>query len=76
MSELRNRLEDLRDRLEVAMQTAEPRELPALGREYRATLAELEALPSETKRTTLDELRAKRAARKSDPADLSRPASG
>ena len=38
------RLEELRDMLRVALESAEPREMPGLAREYRATLDAIEKI--------------------------------
>jgi hypothetical protein len=57
-----------RDRLEAAIAKAEPRELPALVREHRAVLKELEALAKPQKGSTRDQLAEKRAARKAGAA--------
>lgn len=78
MSDTRERLEKLRD-LQLACLNAlaaEPDKVASLSREYRATLAELDALPSAMKRTTLDDLKAKREARKSNTSDPARTARG
>jgi hypothetical protein len=74
---LRARLSAVRASLEAAIDSAEPRELPALSREYRAVLGELEALPSDTSAATVDELREQRAqrlARRAAAADSARSA--
>ena len=73
---VRERLTESRDLLLAAMHAAEPRELPSLAREYRATLADIASLPDESKRTTLDDLKAKRAARKSTAQDRARTTTG
>jgi hypothetical protein len=75
---MRERLESLRD-LQLACLNAlaaEPDKVASLSREYRATLAELDALPSETKRTAFDDLKARREARKSDAPDSPRTGRG
>ncbi|HRD59369.1 hypothetical protein [uncultured Nocardioides sp.] len=62
------RLTEDRDRLERAMDEAEPRELAALVREHRAVLKEIAHLAVPAKGTIRDQLAAKRAARESDAA--------
>ena len=58
------RLEAARDALAVAVASVDPEKLPAVVKEYRATLAEIEQLaPAEQKGTPLDELKKRRAAR-------------
>lgn len=71
---LRGRLTAVRASLEAAMAEALPKELPALSREYRAVLAELEAIPAETSTATVDQLRERRAARRTAAADPARTA--
>ena len=61
-----DRLADLRvahDRLLAELPSADARTLPALVRELRNVLAELEALSPSTKGTALDDLAARRATR-------------
>ena len=61
-----DRLADLRaahDRLLAELPTADARTLPALVRELRNVLAELDALSPSTKGTALDDLAARRATR-------------
>ena len=59
------RLESVRDSLGVAIETCESkRDLPALAREYRAVMAEIEKLTPDAKAgDPLDEIAARRAAR-------------
>jgi hypothetical protein len=66
---VRARLEAVRDRLALAIGEADPKELPALSREYRATLAEIEALPKEKGSATVDQLKERRAARRAAATD-------
>lgn len=66
------RLEAARDALAAAIASADEARLPALVKEYRATLAELESLAPEEpeqKGTALDELKKRRAARLAGAAD-------
>jgi hypothetical protein len=60
----RARLAALRDRLADQITSADERALPALSREYRAVLADLEALPSESSTATVDQLKERRAERR------------
>lgn len=62
------RLTEDRDRLEAAIASAEPRELPALVREHRAVLKEIDALAEPTKGSIRDQLAARRAERQPDSA--------
>ena len=63
MSDTRERLEAMRDRLADLLDGADERTAPALVREYRTTLAALDAMPAAEKKSKVDELRARRAAR-------------
>lgn len=58
------RLEGLRDRLDEEIQGADARELPALARELRQVLAELDALPVPDSKAPADEIAKRRAARR------------
>lgn len=58
-----DRLTTDRDYLESAMPEASARELPALIREHRAVMKELEQLAAPVKGSIRDQLAAKRAAR-------------
>lgn len=61
----RERLEALRSQLEAALAGEVPhRELAALSREYRACLAELDALPAVKEVSAADEIAERRRARK------------
>jgi hypothetical protein len=61
----RDRLTRLRDQLAAAIDIAEPNMLPQLAGQYRATLAEIAALPPEViEQSKTDELRARRQARR------------
>jgi hypothetical protein len=57
-----------RDRLEVAIAEAAPRELAALVREHRAVLKEISNLAAPAKGTIRDQLAARRATRAAGPA--------
>jgi hypothetical protein len=61
----RSRLEALRSRLEKAMNDPEttPRDLAAVSREYRQTLAALAAIAPPAKGTKLDEIAQRRRKR-------------
>lgn len=63
-----DRLAKDRDRLEAAMDEAEPKELAALVREHRAVLKELESLAAPKKGSVRDEVAKKRAARQAGTA--------
>lgn len=70
----RERLEAARDRLAVAIDVVDSmRDLPSLVREYRATLAEIDGLPSTAEVSDADEIAARRAARRAGAKDSSRP---
>ena len=71
---LRARLTALRAALEAQIESADPRTLPGLSREYRALLADIEKLPAETSTATVDQLRERRAARRTAAADSARTA--
>lgn len=53
-----------RDLLAAAMQVAEPKELPALSREWRAVLVELERRGVGREESATDEFTARRTARR------------
>jgi hypothetical protein len=61
----RARLEALRDRLAAAIEDAGARDLAPLAGRYQAVLAELAALPTVTEVDEVDDLAAKRRARRS-----------
>lgn len=62
----RERLETARDRLASAIDAVESmRDLAPLVREYRATMAEIDGLPSTAEVSNADEIAARRAARRS-----------
>lgn len=64
-----------RDLLEAAMAEGDPKALPALVREHRAVMAELEALTPQAKAgDPLDEIAARRSARGGATARKRRPA--
>ena len=60
-------LEALRDLLARQLETAE-RDVPALARQLREVMAELDALPNPKEKSPVDELTRKRAARRSKAA--------
>jgi len=60
----RERLERLRDQLARAIEDAEPNMLPQLAGQYRATLADLSALPPVVKKVAVkDDLKERRQQR-------------
>lgn len=63
----RSSLEALRDFLARQLETAE-RDVPALARQLREVMAELDALPNPMEKSPVDELTKKRAARRSKAA--------
>lgn len=60
----RKSLEEVRNHLAAAIDVAEPRELPSLVKQFRETLAELEALGIAKEVSASDDLAAKRKARR------------
>lgn len=60
-------LEALRNFLASQLETAE-RDIPALAKQLRDTIAELDALPNAKETSRVDELNARRAARRSKAA--------
>lgn len=50
--------------LAAAIDAAEPRELPALVKQFRETLAELDELPDGVEASLVDDLTARRAGRR------------
>ena len=77
-------LEALRDLLAESLAEAEPGQRAALAKQLRETMAELASLPDAAKRSTSDDLAARRSARRAgtkaaDPtvgSKLERPGSG
>jgi hypothetical protein len=65
MSDLdrRTRLTDTRDRIAAALQDCTARDLPALSREYRQVMAELDELAGEEVVDAVDQLAARRDAK-------------
>jgi hypothetical protein len=62
----RNRLVEARDQLSNALQSCESvRDLPALSREYRAVLSELDSLAGEEVTSVVDQLAERRDAKDS-----------
>lgn len=58
------RLIDVRDRLEAAIAACKsPRDLPALSREYRMTLAEIDSIDVREGTSVVDQLAARRGAK-------------
>lgn len=57
------RLKGARDQLAEAMAEATPATLPALAREYRMTLAELDSLSGGEENSVLDEIARRRIAK-------------
>lgn len=72
MSDRRERLEKARDLAEVALSSLDPDKLAPLLREYRALLAELDALPNTAEVSDADEIAARRAARRTGAASTPR----
>ena len=73
MSDRRTRLEEARDVLAGAIRACESnRDLAPLVREYRQTMADLDALPNEAEVSAADEIAQRRAHRR---AGAPRPAS-
>ncbi|GAA2351722.1 hypothetical protein [Streptomyces carpaticus] len=64
----RQLLEAVRDRLAEELLAAEGRDVAALAKELRATVAELESLPGGKEVSPLDDLAARRAARRAEAA--------
>ena len=65
MPDRRERLEALRDRLEVAMDEVGPQMLPQVAGQYRATLADLAEIDSASPQAGMqDDLKAQRDARR------------
>lgn len=67
-SDHRTRLVALRDLLEGRLLEAATRDTAPLAARYQAVLAELAAMPAPAKGSTLDDLTARRASRRSKPA--------
>lgn len=68
MTTRRERLEALRDSLQAVMdeEGVGARDFAALSREYRATLAELDALPAAKEVSAADEIAERRARRQAN----------
>jgi hypothetical protein len=64
----RQALTAIRDKLTGELRTAEGRDAAVLAKELRATLAELDALPGGKEVSKVDELGARRKARRADAA--------
>lgn len=64
VSDRHQRLQNLLERLCDEVETADARELPGLAREVRATLAELDAMPSPKSESRTDEVAKRREARR------------
>lgn len=69
-------LAELRRRLAAAIDVCEPRELSALSKQLRETIAELESLPLAERESKSDELARRRADRRSAAASAAPPADG
>lgn len=72
MSDRRKRLEAARDLAETGLEGLDPDKLAPLLREYRALLAELDALPNTAEVSDADEIAARRAARRTGAASTPR----
>lgn len=68
VDEMREELEQTRDRLKMFLDEAGPREAAALARELRMTLKDLAELAAPAKGSAVDALAARRAARQSAAA--------
>ena len=66
MSDTRDRLVRSRDHLDLLLLAADDKSAPALSRELRAVMAELDALPDTGKKATVDELKDRRATRQAE----------
>ena len=62
------RLRAARDQLAEAMTEATPTTLPALAREYRITMAELDSLTTGEEESVVDQLAQRRSAKITDSA--------
>jgi hypothetical protein len=60
----RSRLEAVRDRLTEELNEASGRDVASIARELRLTLAELESLPDAREESPVDDLSARREARR------------
>lgn len=76
MQTRRERLEQLRNAQAEVLASGEvaARDFAALSREYRATLAELDALPTAQEVSAADEIAQRRAARRTGPTRPTRSA--
>lgn len=61
-------LEAIRDKLGRELEQAVGRDAATIAKELRAVIAELDALPGGKEASTVDELHARRAARRADAA--------
>ncbi|WP_329187036.1 hypothetical protein [Actinacidiphila glaucinigra] len=61
-------LEAIRDRLAKELHDAEGRDVATIAKELRTTIAELDALPGGKEASAVDDLTARRAARRSKAA--------
>lgn len=69
----RGRLIALRDSLEAVMnEGVGPRDMAAISREYRAVMAELDALPSTQEVSAADEIAERRSRRRAGSAGTAR----
>lgn len=67
-------LEALREAVAAQLEEAEPKEAAALSRELRQILGELDKLSAGARGDSVDDLAARRAARRSDAANRERSA--
>lgn len=75
MDDRRERLEKLRDQLAAAIECAEPNMLPQIAGQYRATLADIAALPPVVEKVAVkDELKARRQNRVAAAKAVAAPA--
>ncbi|MGI5288040.1 hypothetical protein ACQEVF_32510 [Nonomuraea polychroma] len=65
----REALEAIRDKLAAELRAADGRDAAVIAKELRATIAELEKLPGGREVSRVDELAARRADRRANPAD-------
>ncbi|WP_435111886.1 hypothetical protein [Nocardiopsis synnemataformans] len=70
----RRSLEALRDRIGAALDAAEPNEVAPLSRQLMMVLREIDELPDADRRDSVDDLAARRAARRADAARAREPA--
>lgn len=76
MSDRRIRLVRYLDVLDALLGSADEKSAPALSRELRAVMAEIESLPEAGKKATADELKDRRAARQAEAQARARTEGG